>query len=153
MLTGQPLVGCLRKTLRWLCVATAFGAALQAQDLTISKTHVGNFFQGQTGATYTVTVSNLAGTASLGTTTVTDTIPAGLTLTGLNGGASWACTVATATCTSTLSVAPGNNYPAITVTVNVAANAPPSVTNTATLSGGGDTTPGNNVANDPTTII
>ena len=29
-------------------------------DLTITKTHTGNFIQGQTGATYTLTVSNQA---------------------------------------------------------------------------------------------
>ena len=36
--------------------------------------------------------------------------------------------------------------------MNVAANAPASVTNTATVSGGGDTTPANNTASDVTTI-
>jgi hypothetical protein len=36
--------------------------------------------------------------------------------------------------------------------VNVAAGAPASVTNSATVSGGGDTNPANNTANDLTTI-
>ena len=39
---------------------TAIGAG---PDLTITKTHTGNFTQGQTGATYTITVSNSGGAA------------------------------------------------------------------------------------------
>ena len=52
-------------------------------DLTITKTHAGSFTQGQTGATYTITVSNAGGAPTSGTVTVTDTLPAGLTATGL----------------------------------------------------------------------
>jgi len=40
----------------------------------------------------------------------------------------------------------------ITVTANVASNAPASVTNTATVSGGGETNTANDTANDVTTI-
>jgi hypothetical protein len=40
----------------------------------------------------------------------------------------------------------------LTLTVNVAANAPASVTNTATVSGGGEINTANDTANDPTTI-
>jgi hypothetical protein len=43
-------------------------------------------------------------------------------------------------------------YPAITLTVNVANNAPASVTNTATVAGGGESNTANNTANDVTTI-
>ena len=45
-----------------------------------------------------------------------------------------ACTL---TCTRNDVLAAGASYPAITVTVNVANNAPASVTNTANVSGGG----------------
>ena len=38
-------------------------------DLTITKTHVGNFTQGQTGATYTITVTNSGTAATSGTVT------------------------------------------------------------------------------------
>ncbi len=41
----------------------------------------------------------------------------------------------------------------ITLTVNVASNAPPTVTNTATVSGGGDTNAANDSASDPTTVM
>src|SRR5207247_8502394 len=48
-------------------------------DLTLIKSHSGNFSQGQTGATYTIAVANSGGTATSGTVTMTDTLPAGLT--------------------------------------------------------------------------
>src|SRR5262249_44754247 len=47
----------------------------------------------------------------------------------------------------------GKSYPPITVTVNVAANAPGLVTNTATVSGGGSKDATDNTANDVTTVI
>ena len=48
-------------------------------DLTITKTHTGNFTQGQTGATYTVTVTNSGNGPTTGVVTVTDSLPSGLT--------------------------------------------------------------------------
>ena len=60
-------------------------------SLSISKTHVGSFAQGQNGATYSVVVSN-AGTAgpTSGTVTVTEIIPSGLTLVSMSG-MGWTC--------------------------------------------------------------
>ena len=120
-------------------------------DLTINKTHTGSFTQGQTGAVYTITVSNSGSAASSGTVTVTDTLPSSLTATGLSG-TGWSCAVSTKNCTRADALAAGGTYPPITLTVNVASNAPASVTNTATVSGGGETNTGNNTASDPTTI-
>jgi hypothetical protein len=115
--------------------------------LGITKTHTGNFTQGQSGATYTVTVSNAAGVGPTnGTVTVTDTIPTGLTLVSM-AGTGWTC--ATSSCTRTDVLAAGASYPAITVTVNVASNAPASVVNAASVSGGGSATAN---ATDTTTI-
>jgi uncharacterized repeat protein (TIGR01451 family) len=125
--------------------------SVTAADLTITKSHVGTFFQGQVGATYTVTVSNVGTTPSAGTVTVTDTLPASLTATAMTG-TGWTCTVATLTCTRSDALANGASYPPITLTVNVAANAPASVTNTATVANTGDVNPANNTANDLTTI-
>jgi uncharacterized repeat protein (TIGR01451 family) len=119
-------------------------------NLTVTKTHSGTFTQGQVGATYTVTVSNTGG-ATNGAVTLTDTVPTGLTATAISG-TGWSCTLATVSCTRSDVLAAGASYPAITLTVTVAANAPSSVTNTATVSGGGDTTPANNTASDVTTI-
>ena len=83
---------------------------------------------------------------------MTDTLPASLTATALSG-TGWTCTLATLTCTRSNALAAGASYPAITLTVNVASNAPGSVTNTATVSGGGDNTPANNTANDVTVVM
>ena len=115
--------------------------------LAITKTHAGNFTQGQSGATYTVTVSNAAGAGPTnGTVTVADTIPTGLTLVSM-AGTGWTC--ATNSCTRSDVLAAGASYPAITVTVNVASNAPASVTNAVSASGGGSATAN---ATDATTI-
>ncbi len=124
---------------------------LQGADLTIAKGHTGSFFQGQTGATYTITVSNSGSLSTSGTVTVTDTLPTGLTATAISG-TGWTCTLSTLTCNRSDALASGAGYPAITLTVNVAGSAPSSVTNTATVAGGGDVNTGNNTANDGTFI-
>ncbi len=118
--------------------------------LGITKTHTGNFTQGQVGATYTVTVSNGAGAGPTdGTTvTVTDTLPTGLTLVSM-AGTGWTCV--TNACTRTDVLAAGSSYPAITVTVNVAANAATPQVNQVSVSGGGNV--GTASTSDSTTII
>ena len=120
-------------------------------NMTISKTHSGNFTQGQTGATYSIRASNVGSGPSSGTVTVTDTLPAGLSATQLSGSG-WSCSLTSLSCQRSTVLAAGSSYPAITLKVNVASNAPSSVTNSATVSGGGDSTPGNNTATSPTTI-
>jgi uncharacterized protein (TIGR03437 family) len=116
---------------------------------TISKTHTGNFATGQNGATYTVTVSNGAGGGpTSGTVTVTDTAPVGLTLVSMNG-AGWTCPNGSNACNRNDSLNPGSSYPPITVTVNVAPNAPAQVTNQVSVSGGGAPTAS---ASDPTNV-
>ena len=103
--------------------------------LSIVKTHSGNFVQGQTGATYTITVSNAAAaSATAGTVTVTDTVPSGLTLTGMTG-IGWTC--AANACSRSDSLGPGANYPDITATLNVASNATSPQVNQVGVSGGG----------------
>ncbi|WP_175485447.1 OmpA family protein [Pseudoxanthomonas sp. GM95] len=113
-----------------------------AQQLSLTKTHIGNFSPGSTG-TYTLTVSNTGTTSTSGTITVVDTLPTGLTYVSGNG-TGWTCGVSgqTVTCntTSATVIANGAAGNPITLTVSVAANAGSSVTNTARASGGGDTT-------------
>ena len=101
-------------------------------DLTLTKTHTGSFLQGQVGATYTLTVSNIGGGPSSGPVTVNDTVPAGLTPTAA-AGTGWVCNIAgqAVSCTRADVLNAGASYPAITLTVNVAPAAPPSLTNTA----------------------
>jgi uncharacterized delta-60 repeat protein/uncharacterized repeat protein (TIGR01451 family) len=118
-------------------------------SLAISKSHRGDFTQGKEG-TYTITVGNEGTGATDGTTvSVHDTLPTGLTASSISGSG-WTCTLATLTCTRSDALAAGNSYPPITLTVNVAANAPAQVTNTSTVTGGGDST--THTATDPTTI-
>ena len=123
-------------------------------DLTVTKSHTGNFVRGQVGATYSITVTNSgSGPKSAGNTvTVTESAPSGLTVTGMSG-TGWTCSVLP-TCTRTDVLETGDSYPPITVTVNVSASAPPNVTNVASVSLTGQTesNTGNNTATDPTQI-
>src|SRR6185295_7291785 len=91
----------------------------QLPDMTIAKTHVGNFTQGQVGATYSITATNSGFAASSGTVTVTDTLPPGLTASAISG-TGWVCVLGTLTCTRSDALAAGASYPVITVTVTVA---------------------------------
>jgi uncharacterized repeat protein (TIGR01451 family) len=116
--------------------------------LSITKSHTGNFTQGQSGQ-YTVVVSNAANAgATIGTVTVTEQAPSGLTIASMSG-TGWTCPPGGTTCTRSDVLNPGANYPSITVTVNVAANAPSPVTNQVQVSGGGSPSAG---SLDSTTI-
>jgi len=120
-------------------------------DLAITKTHTPGWQPGDSGRTYTITVINQGGTNSSGTVTVTDTLPTGLTATAISGNG-WTCsTPPTLTCTRGDGLVPFAQYPII-LTVNVAGNAPGSVTNVATVSGGGSVTSNNKTASDQTGI-
>ncbi|HTX37548.1 MAG TPA: DUF4214 domain-containing protein [Bryobacteraceae bacterium] len=115
--------------------------------LTITSSHTGNFFQGETGAVYAIVVGSTAGTSPpSGSVTVTENLPSSLTLVSLSGSG-WTC--AANSCTTAGALLPGASYPAITVTVNVASNAPAQVTNQASVSGGGSASES---ASDATTI-
>jgi uncharacterized repeat protein (TIGR01451 family) len=131
--------------------SVTFSTTPLVSDMTIAKSHTGDFTQGQAGAQYTIAVSNGGSIPSSGTVTVVDTLPAGLTATGV-AGAGWSCTLGTLTCTRGDALAAGSSYPNIVLTVDVAGNAPSSVTNSATVSGGGEQDTSNNTAADPTTV-
>ena len=120
-------------------------------DLAIAKSHIGNFGQGDIGDTYTIIITNVGTTASSDTVTVSDALPAGLTATAISGSG-WTANLGSLTCTRSDALNANAAYPPITVTVNVSSNAPAVVTNTATVSGGGESNPANNTANDVTTI-
>jgi hypothetical protein len=140
-------------------VSSAFagGFGFLPGDLFVAKSHVGNFTQGQVGATYTIVVSSrpsmppLILLPTMGTVSVVDALPAALTATSI-GGAGWSCTLATLTCTRSDSLPSGSSYPPIVLTVDVSPTAPASVVNVATVSGGGDVTPANGTASDATAI-
>lgn len=130
--------------------ATATVTVLVA-DLTITKTHTGNFVHPQTGATYTITVSNSGGADTSALITVNDTLPAGLTATDFSG-TNWNCTLSPLQCTRGDVLFAGTSFEPITLTVNIAANAASSVTNTATVSGGAESNTANDSASDVTQI-
>lgn len=118
-----------------------------APILTIRKSHSGNLSAGQSGALYTVVVSNQAGAGTTsGLVTVAETVPAGLTLVSM-AGAGWIC--GGVTCSRTDSLSAAGSWPPITVTVNVATNSPPQFTNQVAVSGGGSASA---FASDPATI-
>jgi uncharacterized repeat protein (TIGR01451 family) len=118
--------------------------------LQISMGHIGNFTQGQNGATYSVTVSNAIGASpTSGTVTVTETVPSGLTLVSMSG-TGWTCPNGGSACTRSDALNGGASYPPIVVTVNVASNAPSQVTNQVSAAGGSSATAS---ASDLTTIL
>jgi uncharacterized protein (TIGR03437 family) len=103
--------------------------------LSAQKTHQGGFTQGQTGASYSVVVSNAAGSApTVGPVAVTEAIPTGLALESMSG-TGWACWANT--CTRVDHLKPGASYPPITVIADVAMDAPAQVKNQVTVSEGG----------------
>jgi uncharacterized repeat protein (TIGR01451 family) len=117
-----------------LNVAVLLGVLAPALDITCS--HTASFARRQEGAVYTIAVTKDGPGATSGAITVTDTLPAGLTATAI-AGIGWNCTLATLRCTRSDPLASGATYPVITLTVNVAINAPASVTNLVDVSGGG----------------
>ena len=116
-------------------------------DLTVLSRHIGNFAQGQKGAIFSVLVTNAGATPTTGTVTLADALPDGLTATAISG-ADWTCTLVTLTCTRADALAPGASYPVITLTADVSATAPGSVTNAVTVAGGGQTAGDNDTARD-----
>jgi uncharacterized repeat protein (TIGR01451 family) len=133
-------------------------------DLTIAKTDIAPaFVVGQTG-NYRLTVSNAAGSVSTsGTTTITDTLPAGLTvatgpltLSNVVPAAAWTCTGTAPSSISCISTTPiaGGGSSSFEFPVNIGAAAAPSVTNTASVSGGGEppVNNGNNTGTDVTPV-
>lgn len=131
--------------------ATDTATVTEVPDLTITKTHAATFTQGDAADNYTITVGNSGTAVTTGTVTVTDTPQSGLTLTGLTGSG-WTCTPGASSCTRSDALAVGASYPAITATVSVAPNAASTVTNSATVSGGGEAKTSNDTANDATPI-
>jgi uncharacterized repeat protein (TIGR01451 family) len=117
--------------------------------LSVTKTHTGNFTQGQSNVAYSVTVGNTVGaTSTAGPVIVSEQLPVGMTLASLSG-TGWNCQTNFNYCSRSDALAAGSSYPPITVKVTVAIDAPSQLTNRANVTGGGS--PGA-TASDPTTI-
>jgi uncharacterized repeat protein (TIGR01451 family) len=119
-------------------------------DMTLTLQHAGNFATGQTGV-YTITAINAGGGSSSGTVTIVDTLPNGMTAAAMSG-TGWTCNVNTVTCTRSDALSAGSSYPPISLTVNISSPST-QLTNTATVSGGGETVTSDDVATDLTTIV
>ena len=107
-------------------------------NLTIGKRGPATAIQ-NTNFAYTLVVTNTSTSASSGTVTVADTLPAGLSfVSGSGGGFTCAAAGQVVTCTSSTAIAANNGTATITLTVNPTAVG--AISNSATVIGGGDTT-------------
>ena len=116
-------------------------------SVTVSKSHSGNFTQGQQGAQFAVDIENKNGPGSTGDPTggsnpltVTDTLNSAFAYAGFSG-TGWNCSAVaqTVTCTNDSAVAEGSSYGALTIDVNVSptASTTTSIPNQVSVSGGG----------------
>ncbi len=131
----------------------------QAADLSIVKSHSGNFIQGQS-ASYQLLVTNNGPSSVPSTITVTDTLPNNLEFVSSTGGG-FTCSAAAkvdgtpqvVTCTNTSGLVVGTSA-TITLNVLVRSTTPTgSITNTATVASAvSDPVSSNNSSSDPTTI-
>ena len=102
--------------------------------LGITMKHNAPFIKGSQG-TYFIKVSNNGNSPSLGTVSVTISIPNGLNYSSFSGSG-WTFS-GSSTFTQTKVLKPGTSYPLLIINVDVNKLAPYSVTPTATVSGGG----------------
>jgi uncharacterized repeat protein (TIGR01451 family) len=124
---------------------------VRVPDLVINKSHSPALAPGM-DSTYTILISNVGDGRTIGPVTITDTLAPGLTLrTPFVGTGGWVCSVAgaTITCTRSDPLPSRVNYPPISIPVTVDPGAQPGqLSNTATLTGGGDGDPDNNSVTD-----
>ncbi len=131
---GVPLAGCAIDT-----------DTILAPNLSLSKTDGTTTVARGSTLVYSLTVTNGGGSATVGTITVADVLPTGLTYSGTTPTftvANFTCTVSGQglTCNRTLALA-ASATAAITFTAVVNPTAPSSVVNLAKVGGGGDPSP------------
>jgi uncharacterized repeat protein (TIGR01451 family) len=128
-------------------------AIVSSANLVVSKSHTGNFVQGQTGATYNLSIHNTGMAATTGTITATDTLPAGLSYVS-GSGTGWNCASAghVVTCTSSAPMNGGGSS-TLALKVDVAPDSPQLVTNEASIDCTAPCTTSGNPAVDPTTVL
>src|SRR5262245_27527129 len=125
-------------------------------DLSITKTHTGNFSAGTNGV-YTIRVSNGTGVGleqEDNAITVSDTLPTGFSYVS-GTGTGWSCSAAgqTVTCNHPPPLAMGATLPDLSLTVLPGQTAAPSKTNTAVVSSASlDFNAANDTATDLTNV-
>ncbi|TDR41948.1 putative repeat protein (TIGR01451 family)/fimbrial isopeptide formation D2 family protein, partial [Tahibacter aquaticus] len=117
------------------CSSSAGPTTIDAPQLTLTKTASASPWTVGVPASYTLQVTNTGTTATTAAATITDTIPTGLTIGTLPAGCTAAGQTVTCTVPAGLAASASTSF-VIPVTPTLAAGA--SVTNTATVSGGGD---------------
>jgi probable HAF family extracellular repeat protein len=118
-------------------------------NLSITKSHSGNFLQGEKDKTYTVTVSNAANAGpTVGPVRVIEDLPPGLIFKYMTGNG-WGSNGTVCERWQFDPLPPGTSYPPITVHVDVADDAASPQINQVSVQSGGVT----KTATDPTIII
>jgi uncharacterized repeat protein (TIGR01451 family) len=125
--------------------SSVINVAAVSPDLTITKTVTGSSFQQSGQAVFNLVVSNIGNGPTIGNITVTDNIPTGLQIVSASG-MGWTCSWISniITCSTSTSLAAFAQSSKIQIITNIASNAPISITNTATVSGGSETVTTNN---------
>jgi uncharacterized repeat protein (TIGR01451 family) len=129
----------------WHVDDVCVGSSVGVTDLGITMTSSGSFTPGEL-VSYTMTVTNYGPIVEPGPITIIDTLPTGLTF--VAGSAGWSClaTGQVVACTQNTSLAVNASI-TLTLTAQINAGAPNSITNTATVSGqSNDTATANNTA-------
>ncbi len=129
-------------------------AALCSADMTLGKSHVGNFIRG-TNVSYTIPVANVSPYGpTFGVVTINDTLPVGVTPTSASGSG-WACSVSgqTVSCVRSDVLPPSSSYPSITLNAAVSQSAPATVANTAVVAGGSEANLLNDTATDVAAVV
>lgn len=102
-------------------------------DLSISKTHIGDFYLNNPGD-FTLSVTNNGPSITAGITTVTDTLPPNIDFVSAIGS-NWNCSFVapTVTCTTAQAVGDGVSFPPIILKVIPRAGSDPQFSNTANV--------------------
>lgn len=154
--SANAFAACDNLSYSTLTTAASLTIPVGFPDLTVSKTHSGNFAIGGMGS-YTINVSNV-GTQPLGglghLVRLSDTLPNNLTLRNFSG-AGWDC-VGTGTrnvfCWNANSIAAGGSLAPLVLNVNIGAGTPSSITNTVLVHVFEDLNSSNNVASDASDV-
>ena len=122
-----------------------FGESSSAPDMVVTQTLTPTTFTELNTGSYTLTVANAGQVPTVGSYTVTDTLPPGISTVGLPRGTGWACSVSgqVLTCSSSTPIlaasTSGNQITVdVTVTRNACAAFPCTLTNVVSVAGGGE---------------
>jgi len=158
---NNPGIACGKRIRRCLAAVTArislavwglcaFTVLVSAQDLAIKSSHTSSFQLRQTNAYNLFRVTSVDSAPTAGSVAITENAIAGLAVISLYGQ-DWTCTVNS--CSRCNALAASASYPAImVVVVGVAPSVRSTLTNQATVSGGGDSNAASNTALDVTTV-